>query len=344
LSGFAITPDSSAPHVTLSDSSGNSTTSTIAANTKMQFNAVGWYMSNAVNWSISPQIGSISTTGLYTAPTTPQTGTVTLTATSTTDPTKTASMTINLTEGKLAITGGAATVVRSMSTQFGTQLNGGAYSNVTWSASLGTISATGLYTAPDPLAANTTATITATSTDDATLTASTTVTLLANINPIRINTGDYYQSVTDAAKNVWLTDRNYDIGMAYSASPYDITGTGLDGVALTPTSAMAPIYNSRRYSLYTPQNQFNYKFSLPNGTYQVTLLFANYDSTPHRFIFNVTANGTPVISNYDPDSVGLNVASSQQFTVAVTNQTLVLNFAGIGSGLAEVNGIQIVAQ
>src|SRR6185437_4716162 len=133
---FSLAPDSSAPHLALSDSAGNTTASSVPVNTTMQFNAVGWYMSNAVTWSLAPAIGSISASGLYTAPTTPQTATVTLTATSTSNPTQTASMIINLVEGKLAITGGAASVVRSLTTQFGSKLNGGAYSNVTWSASL----------------------------------------------------------------------------------------------------------------------------------------------------------------------------------------------------------------
>jgi len=345
LSGFSLAPDSSAPHLALSDSAGNTTASSVPVNTTMQFNAVGWYMSNAVTWSLAPAIGSISASGLYTAPTTPQTATVTLTATSTSNPTQTASMIINLVEGKLAITGGAASVVRSLTTQFGSKLNGGAYSNVTWSASLGTISPTGLYTAPDPLAANTTATITATSNDDPTLTATATVNLLANINPIRINSGDWYTNITDASGNVWLTDRNADVGTTYDANPFIVvTGTDLYGTALSSTSLLGPIYNSSRYSLYTPANQFSYRFSVPNGTYAVSLLFGNYSATAHNCLFNVAANGTQVVSNYDPDANGFHMGSSQTFTVAVTDQSLVLTFTGVSGKIASVDGIQIVAQ
>ena len=341
LSGFSIAPDASGPHLTLSDSSGNTSISIVPTNTTMQFNAVGWYMSNAVTWAISPAIGSISSTGLYTAPITPQTATITLTATSTTKAAQTATMTINLVEGKLAVTG-ASTLARSLTTQFVSNLNGGAYSNVTWSVSLGSISATGLYTAPDALASNTTATITATSNDDHALTGSFTIKLLANINPIRINSGDWYANVTDAAGNIWLTDRNADVGTTYHAANFDMTGGEIDDGALTLTSPMAPIYNSSRLSSYTPQNQFNYSFRVPNGTYQVMLLFGNYGGTAHSYLFNVSANGTLALSNYDPDSVGFHVSSSQIVFTTVTNQTLTLNFVGIGSKIAEVNGIQIV--
>lgn len=99
MSGFTVAPDSSAPHLALSDAHGNTTASTIPVNTNMQFNAVGWYMPNAVNWSLSPQIGTISPGGLYTAPATAQNATLTLTATSQSDSTKSASITINLVEG-----------------------------------------------------------------------------------------------------------------------------------------------------------------------------------------------------------------------------------------------------
>lgn len=343
LSGFAIAPDASGPHLTLSDAGGNTVTSIVPANTTMQFNAVGWYMSNAVTWSLSSQLGSISSTGLYTAPITPQSGTVTLTATSAANPTQSASMTINLVKGKLAVSG-AASVARGLSAQYSTTLNGGAYSNVTWAASLGSISNTGLYTAPDPLAANTTAIITATSKDDPSLTATSTITLLASIAPIRINSGDWYANVTDAQGNVWLTDRDADVGMTYHASPFIIVGTAVDGTTLNATSPMAPVYNSSRYSSYTPKNQFNYNFNMPNGNYAVTLLFANYSSTPHSFLFNVTANGNLILANYDPDANGFQAASSQSFNVTVKSQMLTLNFAGIGSKIAGVSGIQIVPQ
>jgi hypothetical protein len=90
------------------------------------------------------------------------------------------------------------------------------YSNAIWSASVGNIDQkTGQYAAPDTPSANTTATITATSTDDQMLTDSYTLNLLANIDPIRINCGDWYAPVTDANGHVWSTDWGADGGTVY---------------------------------------------------------------------------------------------------------------------------------
>jgi hypothetical protein len=345
LSGFAIVPDSSRPHITISDANGNSTQSNIMSNSKMQFSAVGWMMPHTVTWSILPQIGTISSTGLYTAPSMPQTATLTVTAKSTTDPTKTASMKILLSRGSLNVSATGKRLPRSMTEQFRVDLNGRDYSNVTWSATVGSINPkTGLYTAPETLTADTIVTIRATSNDDHLLVGSHQLNVLKNIDPIRINCGDWWRAEKDANGNSWSSDWGADGGTTYHGSPFIMTGSELDGQPLTAKSPMFPVYDSSHLSTYTPNNQFNYKFTLPNGSYEVTLLFGNWGFEAHRALFNVSANGHVVISKYDPDSDGLHVASTKTFTVDVTKKSLTLKFAGIGSKIAEVNGIQIVAQ
>lgn len=345
LSGFAIVHDSSLPHIAVSDANGNSTQSNVLSNSVMQFSAVGWMMPHAVTWSILPQIGTISSTGLYRAPSMPQTATLTVTAKSATDPAKTASMKIQLSPGTLNVTATSNRLPRSMTDQFRVDLNGRAYSNVTWSATVGSINPeTGLYTAPETVTADTVATIIATSNDDHLLVRSYQLNVLKNIDPIRINCGDWWRPEKDANGNVWSTDRGADGGATYHGSPFIITGSELDGQALTAKSPMLPVYDSSHLSTYTPGNQFNYKFTLPDGSYEVTLLFGNWGFEAHRALFNVSANGQVMIPRYDPDSVGLNVASRKTFTVNVTKKSLTLKFAGIGSKIAEVNGIQIVAQ
>lgn len=345
LSGFAIIPDSSPPHVAIADGSGNSTVSNVLSNSRMQFSAVGWMMPHPVIWSILPQIGTISPTGLYTAPSTPQTATLTVTAKSTTDPTKTASMKIQLSPGSLKVRATGNQLPRSMTEQFRVDLNGRDYSNVTWSATVGNIDPkTGLYTAPETLTANTRATITATSNDDGSLVGSYQLNVLKDVAPIRINCGDEWRPMKDANGNVWSTDWGADGGATYHGSPFIMTGSELDGQPLTAKSPMSSIYGSSRHSSYTPNNRFNYNFRLPNGSYEVTLLFGNWGFKSHPALFNVTANGHVVISRYNPDSVGLNVASSKTFTVNVINKSLTLKFAGIGENISEVNGIQILPQ
>ena len=92
INGFEIIPDSTAPYIVIDTQQQSS----VAVGTMLQMYVVGWYMSNAVMWTVSGP-GTISASGLYTAPATvssPQT--VTITATSTVNPTVTATATITV--------------------------------------------------------------------------------------------------------------------------------------------------------------------------------------------------------------------------------------------------------
>ena len=83
INGLVITPDSTAPYLAIDTQQQTS----VAAGSTLQVYATGWYMSNAVRWSISGP-GSIDQNGLYTSPamatTTAQT--VSITAASTASP------------------------------------------------------------------------------------------------------------------------------------------------------------------------------------------------------------------------------------------------------------------
>jgi hypothetical protein len=113
--------------------------------------------STAVTWSINPAAPSGGTvgvnTGLYTAPASvPAPPTVTLTATSVVDSTRSASVTITITSAvSVSITPASANVLPSGTQQFQATVGGTTNGAVTWSmvgAALGSISATGLYSAP----------------------------------------------------------------------------------------------------------------------------------------------------------------------------------------------------
>jgi len=71
---------------------------TLTANGQQQFTATVTGTSNtAVNWSMSPSVGTLTTSGLYTAPGTISTSqTITITATSAADSTKSATATVTL--------------------------------------------------------------------------------------------------------------------------------------------------------------------------------------------------------------------------------------------------------
>src|SRR5215469_5407477 len=143
----------------------------LAAGESVQFTATATGLSStAVNWSISPQLGSISN-GLYVAPATVSSAqNITVTATSAVNSSVSAQATISLTPSGstgIAVTPASATLTSSQSQQFSAAssgIGGGGVPAVTWSINpaMGGISASGLYTAPLSISAQQTVTVTAT--------------------------------------------------------------------------------------------------------------------------------------------------------------------------------------
>ena len=133
------------------------TTISLSAGGSAQFMATVTGASNtSVTWSLNPQVGSV-TNGLYQAPATISSNqTVTLTAASIADPTKTAQASISLAAsgGTLTVSPGAASLGASQTQQFSASLSGGLGGggavSVTWSINpmVGSISQSGLYMAP----------------------------------------------------------------------------------------------------------------------------------------------------------------------------------------------------
>jgi len=153
---------------------------TLSVGQSQQFTAAVSNSDNtAVTWSVIPAgAGTVSATGVYAAPgsiTTQQT--VTVQAASQADPTKFAAATVTLVPGViLSLTPQAVTLAASQTQQFTVTSQGG----VTWSlspAGVGTISASGFYTAPDCIPASQTVVVTATSVADPTNSISATVSL-----------------------------------------------------------------------------------------------------------------------------------------------------------------------
>lgn len=97
----------------------------------------------------------------------------------------------------------------------------------------------------------------------------------------RINSGG--TSYTDSLGNAWAADSNYTSGTARTVTNA-IAGT-----------ADAALYQTERYG-----SPFTYTFAVPAGSYQVTLKFAElYQTTAAGRVFNVSINGTQVLSNLD---------------------------------------------
>jgi serine protease len=149
----------------------------------------------AVTWSVNgvaggnSTVGMISTAGVYTAPTTvPSPATVTVTATAAADNTKSASTQVTIMAPvTVSVTPASAGVQVAMTQAFSATVTGSSDTTVNWSvngaaggnAMVGTISASGMYTAPVTVPSPATVTITAVSATDSTKSGSAQITVMA---------------------------------------------------------------------------------------------------------------------------------------------------------------------
>ena len=134
--------------------------------------------------------GTISASGIYTAPASvPTPNTVTVTAVSSADSTKSASATVTILPPPVSVTVSptSASVIILHTQQFTATVSNASNTSVVWavngttggSISVGTISASGLYTAPSVVPSAPVVTVTATSSADATKSASAQLTIQA---------------------------------------------------------------------------------------------------------------------------------------------------------------------
>ena len=207
-----------------------------------QFTATVSGTSNtAVTWAVTPNVGAISGAGLYTAPesiTSQQT--VTVTATSTADPTRSASATITLMPPvSVSVNPASATLAVNQTQQFTAVVNNTGNMAVTWAISpnMGSISTSGLYTAPTSIASQQSVTAIATSVADSTKSASATITL--TVPATATSTGP----PTNLTATVDEID--YDaINLTWTASTtagvtYNVYASTSPGVLTSPSSLVA---------------------------------------------------------------------------------------------------------
>ncbi len=170
---------------------------TLYAGQTQQFMAtVAHHLNQAVTWSVSgtdcagAACGTIESNGLYTAPSSISTNvTVSVSATAVADTSKSDPATITLIPVSIAMSPKTATVSVNSTKQFAATVAGSANTDATWSVSgssctgsdCGTISSTGLYTAP-AIVPNCTVTITATAVADPAKSVTATVTVTPNLN------------------------------------------------------------------------------------------------------------------------------------------------------------------
>ncbi len=157
------------------------TTATVPPGTTQQFTAnVGSTSDSSVTWQVNSVVGgnstdgTISTAGLYTAPTTiPGSGAVTITAVPTADTTKSASATVTI-ANPISVSPKNALIAVNATQQFTALVTFSTNTAVTWqvngvaggNSTVGTIGTGGLYTAPSSVPSDPSVTITATSEAD----------------------------------------------------------------------------------------------------------------------------------------------------------------------------------
>lgn len=159
----------------------------------------------------------------------------------------------------------------------------------------------------------------------------------SNLPTIRVGAGAA-TDFTDQAGNRWSADTSFTGGRTTINSP---------AVAVANTADDA-LYNHERWGGDAAGNVagFSYAFKVPNGSYAVTLKFAEtYEGAKGVGLrrFDVSVAGSKVVTDLDIYAeAGGNAAVDKTFGVMVTNGTLAIDFEP-GAALApKVDAIAIV--
>ena len=320
----------------------NPHSATLGLNGTQQFTAtVAGAANTNVTWSIPSGPGTISATGLYTAPasgTTPTTATIV--ATSVADSSKTDSATVyilptpkTLTFNPNPVTGGNPSTATLKLT--GVAPAGGsivtlassstAVATVPATVTIAAGSDTATFTVTTlPVAADTSVNISATY-GGATLAAALTV-KKATGSAVRVNCGG--PIYTAANSNV------------FAADAYFTGGSPLTRVVAISNTSDQTLYQTMRYAA-----SFSYSIPVPNGTYTVNLHFAETNASSFGVglrTMDITINGTLVYPALDVFALaGKNAALIKTSTVTVTNGKVDITLAKKAGSNAFINAIEV---
>ncbi len=302
---------------------------TLKPGAQLQFSASTNGTSTAlVIWSISgsgctgSSCGSISSTGLYSAPATaPNPPIVAVTATLLSNPTKSGSATVTISSGTavgVSISPTSAQVGVGSSKQFTATVTGSSNAAVTWSIAgtgcaadtCGTISSSGLFTAPAVPPNPAFFSITATSVADPTKSASASVTVIAAV------------TITISPTSVKLapsTTRQFTAhvtGSSNTSVSWSIAGAGCSGVNCGTISSSG---------FYTAPA------TVPNPSVVTVTATSQADTT--KSASAQVSIVTPVVVTISPTTVLLTVGAQQQFNAMVSGSpNTAVNWSVSGSG------------
>jgi 6-phosphogluconolactonase (cycloisomerase 2 family) len=319
-------------------------TANVVVGATQQFTATVANTANtAVTWEVNgvaggnSTVGTISATGLYTGPVSvPNPATVTVTAISSADNTKTGSATVTVTAAPtISVTVGPATapVQVNATQQFTATVTGTANTAVTWqaggvnggNATVGTISNTGLYTAPSAVPSPATVTITAISSADNTKTGTATVTVTSAPPPV-VNRFVYVASFPD--NNIKIFSVNDTTG-ALTASGTTSTGAGTNPgfLAMHPTGKFL-------YSLNISSGNISI-FTVNATTGALTAAgTATAAAGPHYMVFSSDGKFAYATCETASSVVGYSVNTTTGALAAISGTPLVIAGGGRIRGIA----------
>jgi hypothetical protein len=139
---------------------------------------------------------------------------------------------------------------------------------------------------------------------------------------VRVNVGG--QQFRDREGNLWAPDQAYHAG---SWGCLDMPDT----YVLTTTDAIADADDASLFQSLRVGEEIRYRFDLPNGTYQVRLLFAEiYWESNAAERQEVFIQGKRVLENFGVFSeVGHDAALEKTFTAKITDGRLEVRFVGV---------------
>ena len=159
---------------------------------------------------------------------------------------------------------------------------------------------------------------------------------LAEVNNAKISAIEIKPDNTIARVNGGKDDVYTDsLGLEWSANDGLSGGRSYANTSEIAQTDNDPLYQSEYYG-----QEFDYSKDVANGSYDVTLHFAEiYFNDAGRRVFDVTAEDQLILDNFDifSEAGGKDIALERTFTVGVNDGTLNLDF------LAEVNNAKVSA-
>ncbi len=196
----------------------------------------------------------------------------------------------------VTVTPATATIVSATSTQFTALVTNTSNLGVTWSATSGTISSTGLYTAPT-VSADTTVTVTATSTADTTKSA--TASLTVTPPPVIITTTSLSNATAGTAYSNTLTASGGTIPFTWTLS----SGTLPTGITVQSAGSLSGTTSQ-------------------SGTFNVTVQVTDSSSPKQTSSKSLTLTVAAAVAvTVTPATSTIASRGTQQFTALVTNTT-----------------------